>query len=92
DKAQHEFEFSTKDFDRVKSLIYERAGISLNSSKRTMVYSRLARRLRVLGIGSFSSYLDKLESGLIDEWEHFINALTTNLTSFYRESHHFEVL
>lgn len=92
DKAQYEFEFSSKDFDRVKSLIYERAGISLNSSKRTMVYSRLARRLRVLGIGSFSSYLDKLESGLIDEWEHFINALTTNLTSFYRESHHFEVL
>jgi len=58
-----------------------------------MVYSRLARRLRATGIGSFVSYLDQLEQGGSDEeWEAFTNALTTNLTSFFREAHHFPIL
>jgi chemotaxis protein methyltransferase CheR len=88
-----EFDFSRRDFERVRALIYRRAGISLADSKQEMVYSRLARRLRATGIGAFSTYLDELEAGRMDqEWESFTNALTTNLTSFFREAHHFPVL
>lgn len=91
--ALKEFEFTTRDFDRVRGLIYERAGISLAVTKQEMVYSRLARRLRATGIASFKRYLDDLERGTnTEEWEAFTNALTTNLTSFFRESHHFPIL
>ena len=88
-----EFDFTNRDFDRVRDLIYKRAGIALAESKQEMVYSRLARRLRATGIASFVQYLDLLErGGDSDEWEAFTNALTTNLTSFFRESHHFPIL
>jgi chemotaxis protein methyltransferase CheR len=88
-----EFEFTARDFERVRSLIYKRAGIALAESKQEMVYSRLARRLRATGIDSFVSYLDQLEQGVdTEEWEAFTNALTTNLTSFFREAHHFPIL
>lgn len=88
-----EFEFTSHDFSRVKALIHKRAGIALSDTKQEMVYSRLARRLRATGIVSFVQYLDDLESGVDgDEWEAFTNALTTNLTSFFRESHHFPIL
>lgn len=88
-----EFDFTTSDFDRVRALIYKRAGIALAESKQEMVYSRLARRLRATGITSFVTYLDKLErEGDSGEWEAFTNALTTNLTSFFREEHHFPIL
>ncbi len=88
-----EFEFTIRDFERVRSLIYRRAGIALAESKQEMVYSRLARRLRATGITSFVTYLDELEGGGNDsEWEAFTNALTTNLTSFFREAHHFPIL
>jgi len=88
-----EFDFTTRDFDRVRDLIYRRAGISLASTKQEMVYSRIARRLRAIGMTSFEDYLDSLEAGkLDDEWEAFVNALTTNLTSFFREEHHFPIL
>ncbi|MEA5097733.1 MAG: CheR family methyltransferase, partial [Burkholderiaceae bacterium] len=88
-----EFEFTRRDFERVRGLIYRRAGISLADSKHEMVYSRLARRLRAVGMTSFETYLDTLESGKFEnEWEAFVNALTTNLTSFFREEHHFPIL
>jgi chemotaxis protein methyltransferase CheR len=88
-----EFEFTARDFERVRALIYKRAGIALADSKQEMVYSRLARRLRATGIRSFAAYLDELESKHEDsEWEAFTNALTTNLTSFFREAHHFPLL
>jgi len=91
--AERDFDFNERDFRRVCALIHERAGIALSSSKRDMVYSRLARRLRVLGHDSFTGYLDALQSGDdADEWQSFTNALTTNLTSFFREAHHFEHL
>ena len=87
------FEFTPRDFARVRALIYKQAGISLGESKQEMVYSRLARRLRAKGIDSFQEYLDGLESGRDnDEWVAFTNALTTNLTSFFREAHHFPIL
>lgn len=87
-----EFLFTNRDFERVRRLIYDHAGISLAPIKRDMVYGRLARRLRVLGIERFADYLDLLEQDDHPEWESFVNALTTNLTSFFRESHHFEML
>jgi chemotaxis protein methyltransferase CheR len=88
-----EFNFTKSDFERVRALIYQRAGISLADSKQEMVYSRLARRLRATGIVSFGRYLDDLEAGRLgEEWESFTNALTTNLTSFFREAHHFPLL
>ncbi|MHB1176179.1 MAG: CheR family methyltransferase [Sulfuriferula sp.] len=87
------FEFTPRDFARVRAIIYRQAGISLSESKQEMVYSRLARRLRTKGMTSFTEYLDTLESGRDeDEWEAFTNALTTNLTSFFREAHHFPIL
>jgi chemotaxis protein methyltransferase CheR len=92
----HEFAFSNADFQRVQKLIYERAGISLHDGKRAMVYSRLSRRLRETGDTSFQPYLDALEAsrgaGSDAEWQEFINCLTTNLTSFFREEHHFHAL
>lgn len=92
-ESTKEFIFTKSDFERVRALIYKRAGISLADSKQEMVYSRVARRLRATGIISFSTYLDELEAGRLgDEWESFTNALTTNLTSFFREAHHFPLL
>lgn len=87
-----EFEFTAADFERVRRLIHARAGIALSEAKQDMVYSRLARRLRAHGDRSFAQYLERLERGDAGEWETFINALTTNLTAFFREAHHFETL
>ena len=92
-RSAKEFNFTTNDFKRIRSLIYQRAGITLADSKQEMVYSRVARRLRARKITSFETYLSHLENGAMeDEWEAFTNALTTNLTSFFREAQHFPVL
>lgn len=88
-----EFDFTPHDFARVRKLIYQNAGISLSEAKTDMVYSRIGRRLRHLNLHSFKTYLDQLENqNEASEWEAFINALTTNLTSFFREEHHFPIL
>lgn len=88
-----EFAWTDEDFNNVQALIFKRAGISLHDGKHAMVYSRLSRRLRDTGHQSFRDYLSWLESSSSDgpEWQEFINALTTNLTSFFREHHHFEI-
>lgn len=91
DLGVREFDFSSADFERVRKLIYQHAGISLAPVKQDMVYSRLARRLRATGKNTFGEYLDMLERGGSDEWEKFVNSLTTNLTSFFREPHHFPI-
>jgi chemotaxis protein methyltransferase CheR len=91
-KEGREFHFTKKDFDRVCKLIYDHAGISLSDSKQELVYSRLSRRLRATGVSNFVDYLALLESNNKAEWEEFANSLTTNLTSFFREAHHFPVL
>ncbi len=90
--APREFVFTTADFERVRKLIYDHAGIALTAAKQDMVYSRLARRLRACGDRSFADYLARLERNDAGEWEAFINSLTTNLTSFFREAHHFDAL
>ncbi len=87
-----EFLFTLEDFERVSRLIYDHAGISLKPSKQDMVYSRLARRLRANGLDNFRDYLALLERKDPVEWEAFVNSLTTNLTSFFREPHHFPLL
>jgi chemotaxis protein methyltransferase CheR len=88
-----EFGFGPADFERVRQLIHQRAGISLHAGKQAMVYSRLSRRLRETGHRSFAEYLQALErrgpGAADDEWQEFVNCLTTNLTSFFREDHHF---
>ncbi|CAG0123877.1 Chemotaxis protein methyltransferase [Rhodocyclaceae bacterium] len=92
DKSGREFKFTSQDFQRVRKLIYDYAGISLSDSKQELVYSRLSRRLRATGIGSFEEYLGLLERNDEAEWQAFTNSLTTNLTSFFREPHHFPIL
>jgi chemotaxis protein methyltransferase CheR len=96
DPVEQEFPFGNADFERVRQLIYQRAGISLHAGKQAMVYSRLSRRLRETGHRSFSDYLQWLErhtgANGEAEWQEFINCLTTNLTSFFREEHHFTAL
>ncbi len=86
-----EFVFTAADFNRVRQLLHDHSGISLADSKRSMVYNRLARRLRAKNLSRFESYIDLVESDA-QEWEAFLNSLTTNLTSFFREPHHFEVM
>ena len=87
-----EFVWTATDFERIQSLIYQRAGINLHDGKHAMVYSRLSRRLRETGHASFHDYLGWLQNHDGPEWQEFVNALTTNLTSFFREHHHFEIL
>jgi chemotaxis protein methyltransferase CheR len=87
-----EFTLSDKDFDRLRKLVYQMTGISLNEAKRDLVYSRFTKRLRALELESFSEYCRLVEAGEIDEAEEFANAITTNLTAFFRERHHFDYL
>lgn len=90
--AGREFAWDNRDFARIQTLIYQRAGISLHEGKHAMVYSRISRLLRDTGHDSFRAYLDWLEQQDGPAWQNFINALTTNLTAFFREQHHFSML
>jgi chemotaxis protein methyltransferase CheR len=90
--ADREFALTIRDFTRVRHLIYEYSGIKLSEQKRSMVYNRLLRCLRASGKASFSDYLDWVQTINSPEREAFVNALTTNLTAFFREPHHFELL
>ncbi len=88
---EREFHFTKHDFDKLRQLVNEHTGIKLSDHKQEMLYSRLSRRLRSLHLNSFASYYELLKS---DEEEivNFINAITTNLTAFFREAHHFTLL
>ena len=88
-EPQREFEFSDADFRSLAQYAHEQAGIALADSKRNLVYSRLSRRLRVLKMQTFKQYRDYLSENT-SELESFINAISTNLTKFFRESHHFD--
>ena len=81
-----------REFATVRHLIAEYAGIKLTLQKRNMVYNRLLRRLRARGLSSFGDYLQLVQGEGSDEREAFVNALTTNLTAFFREPHHFDLL
>jgi len=87
--ASREFEFSDADFRDLAQYAHSKAGISLADSKRNLIYSRLSRRLRALGQTTFKQYRTYLSENE-SELENFINAISTNLTKFFRESHHFD--
>jgi chemotaxis protein methyltransferase CheR len=90
---QREFSFSDSDFRFLAGLANQKTGIVLAEHKRDMVYGRLARRLRALGLQSFTEYCELLQSDAgHDELPNLVNAITTNLTGFFREAHHFEHL
>jgi len=90
---QGELALSDREFERIKQRVYRVAGISLSDAKRTLVVSRLLKLVKALNLPSFDAYADYLERGGTDkDAQDFVNALTTNLTRFYREDHHFEHL
>lgn len=90
---QGEISLSDREFSRIKGRVYQVAGISLSDAKRTLVISRLSKIVRALGLPGFDAYVDYLErGGSAQDGQDFVNALTTNLTRFYREDHHFEHL
>lgn len=89
--TEREFVWTIDDFERIRSLIHKRAGIHLHAGKQAMAYSRVARRLRETGHKSFHEYLNWLEQQDDVEWQEFVNVLTTNLTAFFREPHHFDL-
>ena len=82
-------QLSPATFGAFRDLLHRHSGIALAAHKLTMVQSRLAKRLRALGLQTYEEYLQRLEGPQSAEWPEFINALTTNLTSFFREGHHF---
>jgi chemotaxis protein methyltransferase CheR len=87
-----EFELTDKDFARIQAILKQRSGIDVGEGKRLLVYGRLARRLRALGLRGFKEYLELIEDPSGGEAKEFLNALTTNVTEFFRESHHFDFL
>jgi chemotaxis protein methyltransferase CheR len=89
---RREFEFTAKHFQWFVTLVMDKTGITLSDKKEDLVYGRLARRLRKLNFNGFDQYQDYLLANPEDEMVEFINSITTNLTSFYREAHHFEFL
>lgn len=91
-EPEREFIFTPRDFKYIRELVAQQTGIALSEAKTHLVYSRLSRRLRSLNISSFAQYCDYLKSNSAEELVHFVNALTTNLTAFFRENHHFEFL
>lgn len=92
DLQLRKFAFSEEDFKALRELVKAHTGIHLTEQKRELVYGRLSRRLRALGLDSFRAYRQILERGDGEELVQFCNAITTNLTSFFREAHHFEYL
>lgn len=87
-----EFQFTGADFRFIRDLVIERTGINLSDNKRDLVYGRISRRIRALGLTTFKEYCGLLKAGDDQEMVQFVNAITTNLTSFFREEHHFDFL
>jgi chemotaxis protein methyltransferase CheR len=87
-----EFEFGNEDFEALRKLVKQLTGINLSDQKRELVYGRLARRLRALQLQSFAEYRHLLAHDGGKEIAQFCNAITTNLTAFFREPHHFDYL
>jgi chemotaxis protein methyltransferase CheR len=88
-----EYALSDTEFERIRERLYAVAGISLSDAKRTLVIARLSKILRAFRLPSFNAYVDFLErQGSAEDAQDFVNALTTNLTRFWREEHHFEHL
>jgi chemotaxis protein methyltransferase CheR len=91
-ELEHEFELTDAEFKRLREIVHARTGIALSEAKRELVYGRLARRLRKLKLTSFAEYCRLVEGAESEELQELTNAITTNLTSFFRENYHFEQL
>lgn len=91
-ESVRDFVFTDEDFEDIRNLVRKHTGISLSDAKKNMVYSRLSRRLRQLNLTHFSDYCQLIHSGENAELVNFTNSITTNLTSFFREAHHFDYL
>ncbi|MDD2759644.1 MAG: protein-glutamate O-methyltransferase CheR [Methylomonas sp.] len=91
-EKEREFEYTLEDFNFLRRISNQHSGILVPDDKFDMFYSRLSKRVRLLGFNRFKQYCDYLQSHQDQEFTEFINAVTTNLTSFFRESHHFEYL
>lgn len=89
---EKEFRFTDNEFDYLSQFALDKTGIYLSSAKKELVYSRLSKRIRMLGLGDFGEYCEYLSNNTSSEVKEFINAITTNVTSFFREYHHFEYL
>ncbi|MGF1778989.1 CheR family methyltransferase [Vibrio nomapromontoriensis] len=87
-----QFDYTEADFNAIASLAYSRVGISLHKNKKNLVYNRLISRVRANRLVNFAKYIQLLDDESHIEWEYFVNALTTNLTYFFREHYHFELL
>lgn len=87
-----EFVFSDRQFERLRAFVIGQTGIALTQAKKDMVYGRLSKRIRKHFNGSFEAFCSAIDNGDGDEQEFLINAITTNLTAFFREQHHFDYL
>lgn len=88
---EREFIFTDENFTQVRQLMFKFSGVNISEAKRNMVYSRLSKRLRDLSLQDFSHYLKQVKQSSREQ-AHFVNALTTNLTAFFREQHHFSAV
>jgi len=92
EQKEREFEFTRRDFEFLKRVSNEHTGIVVSDDKFDMFYARLSRRVRRLGLRSFKQYCELVRERPDEEMTELINAVTTNLTAFFRENHHFEFL
>lgn len=90
--GKREFPMTDEDFDFIVEVANDKTGIQLGKHKRDMIYSRIVRRIRTLKLASFAEYCEYLKDNPAEEMTNFINSITTNLTSFFREKHHFDFL
>ena len=90
--VHNQYPFTEAEFEKLRGLIFQRSGISISTAKKQLIYRRISNRLKALKLSSFSEYISILESGDSSENETFLNSITTNLTSFFRENHHFDYL
>lgn len=91
-KKDREFLFTEKDFNYLRKVANEYSGITVSDDKYDMYYARIAKRVRTLGVGDFAGYCKYLKNNHAKEFTNFINSITTNLTSFFRENYHFEFM
>ena len=90
---QHDIEIDEKEYNYISTLIHNLCGINLHDGKKELVRARLSKRLRILGLGSFKQYIKYVEDDATkEEFSNMVDALSTNLTSFFREEKHFEFL
>lgn len=87
-----EYEFTESDFNKLRKIANSHTGIIVTDDKYDMYYARLVKRIRMLNLASFKDYVKYLNAHMDSEFTPFIDSITTNLTSFFREPHHFEVM